>query len=437
MESDNGPQPRAKKAPRRRPIDFGSLEYLYTHCALIRGTRTVWDGGTQEILPADTLNLAYPDAYKVWLRSPERRIIHPRQIKFDPSGASLAPGDVNLFCGWGVEPRQGDCSHLLRLLNHLCAGDLEMIDFVLRWIALPLQQPGTKMKTSLIFHGDEGAGKNLFFEAVADIYGQHSIIIGQEQLDQPYNAWLSRKLFAIADEVISREELRHYKGRLNALITGRSHLINDKWVSLREEPNLINLVFFSNEIQPLILHHSDRRYAVAWTPPVPDRELHKAVVAEIAAGGISALYWHLLHRVDCSGFTAHAKPPMTAAKADLIDLALPSPLAFWRAWSGGDLPLRLEPVRSSDLYMAYRAWMHSNGDRFVVSHTRFARELKRHCTADQRWARLPGSGARDRPRIIVPPGCRVSESEYALGEVFAAWHQDVLTYAEGCGFKGR
>lgn len=425
----------------KRPTDFGALDYLFAHCAVIRGTTTVWDDGVAQIIGADALRFAYPVAAKTWLESPERRMIHPSQLKFDPSGESIEQGDVNMFRGFPVEPAQGDCGPLLQLLNHLCGGHLETVDFVQRWLALPLQRPGTKMHSALVFHGDEGTGKNRFFGAVGQIYGDAAITIGQLEIESAYNAWASRKLYVIADEVITRAEMAHHKGRLRTMITGETVLINDKHMPLRSEPNLSNYIFFSNEVQPLLLDQSDRRYAVVWTPP-PDQQLLDEVIRCIDSGGIAALYWHLLHRVDCSGFDAHTKPPATQAKADLIELGMPSALRFWAAWAGGDLPLPFEAVRSMDLFAAYRVWMHTMGDRFVMSQTRFSREIKRHCSSERLWCRLPGAGVRDRPIMLVPPESLADISwlrrstEYELGDRISSWRQDLLAYAEASGYKG-
>ena len=65
---------------------------------------------------------------------------------------------------------------MLELLRHLCAESAQtadevdaVVEWVLRWIALPLQQLGTKMQTALRFHGAQGTGKNLFFDAWRDL----------------------------------------------------------------------------------------------------------------------------------------------------------------------------------------------------------------------------------------------------------------------------
>ncbi|MBL7391299.1 primase-helicase family protein, partial [Escherichia coli] len=81
-----------------------------------------------------------------------------------------------------------------------------------------------------------------------------------------FNDWASGKLFMIADEVVARQELFHIKNKLKALITGDCIRINPKNVAAHDERNHVNLVFLSNEKQPLVLEKDDRRFMVMWTP---------------------------------------------------------------------------------------------------------------------------------------------------------------------------
>jgi putative DNA primase/helicase len=52
------------------------------------------------------------------------------------------------------------------------------------------------------------------------------------------------------------------------------------------------------------------------------------VIEEIRNGGVAALHDYLLH-LDLGDFSAAAKPPLTAAKTELIGLGLDSPMRFY------------------------------------------------------------------------------------------------------------
>jgi hypothetical protein len=228
---------------------------------------------------------------------------------------------VNLFYGMPMKPDpEKSCAEILELLLYLCGDEEAVFEWVLKWIAYPLQHPGAKMQTAIVMHGEEGAGKNLFWEVVRTIYGPYGSVITQNELESQFNTWATRKLFMIANEVVSRSELREHKGRLKNYITEKELQINEKLLPLRTEENHMNFVFLSNETQPLALDRTDRRYLVLWTPPAKPPDFYAKVGAELEGGGAAALYAYLM-ALDLADFSPHAKPIMTQAKRNLIEIS--------------------------------------------------------------------------------------------------------------------
>ena len=81
---------------------------------------------------------------------------------------------------------------------------------------------------------------------------------------------------------------------------------------------------------------------------------------EIDEGGVAALHHHLLH-LDLGDFSPHAKPPVTEAKEDLMELGMDSTARFYRDWLRGDLELPTQACLSDDLYQAYSYWCQTEG----------------------------------------------------------------------------
>ncbi len=370
---------------RRRPkkeftqAHWDAVNHLLAHFVLIYGTDTAWDEVNRIIIRVNHLRLAYgSDAVKFWLNNAERRMVNQDQVVFDPTETCDPATTVNLFDGFKLTPKKGDCRQIVELIKFLCNDDANVLAWVLRWLAYPLQHPGAKMKTSIIIHGDEGSGKNLFFETVMrEIYGEYGAVIGNAQIEGQFNEWASKKLFVVADEVVTRSELRQLKGKLKAMVTGDVIMINPKGMPERAESNHMNFVFLSNELQPLALDKSDRRYLVLWTPPKREPEFYRAVAEQAAAGGIAAFYHFLKHEVDLGDFTEHTKPIETDARERLISLGLSAPERFFREWSGGFLPLPFICCSAMQLYLGYARWSHLNGERFPVSQTMFGRSIDR------------------------------------------------------------
>src|SRR5699024_402581 len=168
--------------------------------------------------------------HRAWAEHPDREIVRSTAVGFDPAGED--PNiTCNLWAGWPTEPKAGKCDKLLDLLRHMCSADKhpeQLYQWVLRWIAYPIQHPGAKMKTALVIHGPQGTGKNMFFEALMQIYGPYGRVIDQNALEDKFNDWASRKLMLIADEVVARSDLYHVKNKLKAFITGDWIRINAK-----------------------------------------------------------------------------------------------------------------------------------------------------------------------------------------------------------------
>lgn len=349
---------------RLKPLQY--LDELLPRYALVYGGgAAVFDRNEHCLLALTDMRNACirADVHKAWMEHPDRSIVRQKEIGFDPACTDAAI-TCNLWGGWPTTPKAGSCERLLDMLRHMCsteANSVELFDWVLRWIAYPIQHPGAKMKTTIVVHGPQGTGKNLFFESVMAIYGEYGRILDQDALVDKHNDWASRKLFLIADEVVAQAHRFELKNKLKTLITGTWVRINPKHIAAYDEANHVNLVFLSNETMPAVLEEDDRRHCVIWTPPAKDAAYYKAVLAEIGSGGIAALHDYLLH-LDLGDFNPGTRPPDTSAKRELIDLAQDSPVEFIDALLRRDVfGMIAMPGLTQDWYTAYGRWCSSVG----------------------------------------------------------------------------
>ena len=431
MAGVEGKRPRAATPgrPRKaRTANPGAVGRLLESFALIYGTQTVWDDETRRIVPVQALRLAMTnDAVKAWLNSPERRMVKPEELQFEP-GRELEAPCINLFDGFDLQPRKGDCRPIIELLQYLCGesaatpeGCAEVCAWVLRWLALPLQRPGAKMRSALVFHGPQGAGKNLLFEIVAGIYGKYAMVVGQDQLEDKFNDWASMKLFLIGDEVVARQELYHHKNKLKAFITGETIQINAKMMPLRTEANHCNVVFLSNEQQPLALEPGDRRYMVVYTPPRDEKGLYARVAECLAKGGAAAFYDFLM-TVPLDGFDEFQIPPMTRAKEDLIELGLRPQERFVREWVAGYLPLPLRVCSTEQLYRAFQRWAQATGERFPPAQVVFSKGVEKAARGKLRCHSVKldqGQNGKQAIRVWIPGDAGPPD-----GQTMGEWAKD-------------
>lgn len=445
---DDGEAPKAAK--KHSKAVWEAVAMMCQRFALIYGTDTAWDRLKLKPVRIPAMRLAFGKTpVNLWLTRSEREMVDPEHLVFEP-GDDVQPPLINMWGGLDLEPERcapEDVAVMLELLRHLCSethvidGDgkrLESsVDDVMRWIlcwqALPLKVHGTKMATALVMHGAQGTGKNLYFDAWRDMFGTYGITVTQTELEDKYNGWTSRKLAAVGDEVVSRQEMYHNKNRLKLIVTQREKFaIRDLYAAVRWESNHMNVVFLSNESEPLVLEDRDRRYLVIYTPLEAPAELYQRVRDFLSSGGLAKWMYFLTH-YDAGDFDAHSKPPMTEAKRALIEASWRPAVRFVHEWLEGFLDLNVQVCSVEQLYRAFRRWCDQAGERWPPPQAKFTAEVNRWVSESRRRGpdgtfpvpRLsykpialcePGS-RRKTVRCFIPEGCAplpgVREGEWA------------------------
>jgi putative DNA primase/helicase len=377
---------------------------LIEHCMLVYGTDMVWDSRNRIYMRLSHLRHAIGrELFKTWEESPSRKIVYG--LKFEP-GQNLGKQWVNLWEGFGVTPDprgQEGCQRILDHFYRLCRFRQAEFNWLMRWIALPVQQPGAKMDSSVVMFGAEGPGKSAVWEnVVMPIYGEAATTIGQAQLESQFTGWQAGKCFALAEEVVSRAEKSHYKGQLKHLVTGKSVRINEKHAPERVETNHLNVVFLSNETVPLLLDQGDRRYLVLYADDVPDQDYFHELFAEISNGGVEC-FMHYLLNLPLGDFGTWTRPPLNEEKEGLVEMGMSTALYFHKQWQDGDLELPYGAVASADLWAVFCRWCERNNE-YKRRQRDLAADLKRVMKSDRRDLQFPKElGPKKTIRLWVPP----------------------------------
>lgn len=363
---------------------YGSIFEQYWY---IQGTKEVFNFKTGKRQPIETLRLEYPNEFDTWNKSKKRKKVESDNIWFDPAKSRTAPhGEtyINTFKDLTLQPytamelgidadmfnehfMMGMCSPIIELVRHLCGDDTHALDWVLNWLAIPLQNLGTKLDTALIVHGHiQGAGKSLFFDRIMRrIYGEYKLTLGQGQLDSQYNDWVEGKLFCVFEEILQGKERYSQMGMIKQLITGDTVYINKKFVSGWTQDNFVNTVFLSNDMQPLSLEETDRRHVVLYPTSEIPADIQASLEAMLEGEDeelIRAFYTYLLLK-DTGAQTAHTRAITTTAKTRLQELSMASWERFYKAWKGSLLDAPYQTCLTQDLYSYYVYWCKVNGER--------------------------------------------------------------------------
>ena len=217
-------------------------------------------------------------------------------------------------------PAPGDCGLFLDLIRDvIAAGDGEVYEYLLNWMALKFQQPGAKLETSIALRGGQGVGKSLFAEKFGELFGRHFVAVSdQKGLMGNFNAHLQQALLVFADEIAAAKNA-NMVGRLKTLVTQTHIRIEPKGVDSFAAPNHFAVILASNNPHIVATDADDRRWLVLDVSPARrgDRTFFRALVEQWQAGGREA-FAHLLMQRDLSGFE-HRDRPQTAALAEQVE----------------------------------------------------------------------------------------------------------------------
>ncbi|MFA6234120.1 MAG: DUF5906 domain-containing protein [Bacteroidota bacterium] len=159
-----------------------------------------------------------------------------------------------------------DFSSIWNLISNLLPVEAERNHFV-NWFAT-IFNTRKKMRTSFVFKGAQGAGKNALFQyVISPLLGKAQCrVVKNEDLVERFNPWIRQAFFIAFDEVAHDNKSRNgLNSKLKALITDDKVTLNDKNDKAFEIDNRMNCVFFSNEAVPLVVEQSDRRFTIVRT----------------------------------------------------------------------------------------------------------------------------------------------------------------------------
>ncbi|MES2182352.1 MAG: PriCT-2 domain-containing protein [Pseudomonadota bacterium] len=360
----------------------GGLSDALNRYVYLNPSDTVWDREVRELVAVGHLKIAIADCFAMWVAHPDREEIPMRNLVFDPSQKTDTKTHINQFRGLVCKPIHDDkrCERIVAMLMGLCNNDVQVFRWLRRWLAYPLIKVGAKMETAVLVHSSvHGSGKSYFFDVVMrQIYGEYSRTVGQAQLEGNYNDWMSKTLYCVFEEVLSRSQRYSHVGTIKQTITGKTIRIEKKFMSGWEEANHMNTVFLSNEVLPLPVEPSDRRFLVIWPESTMYEHLQRGVDEDLANGGAAAFYHLLLNtNMHAEGeqfpFDEHTKPPMTEAKQRLIEHGRPIWEVFYNAWEAGELihnnkTIPYDCMRVGDLFAIFETWCSTNKEHGMGAH---------------------------------------------------------------------
>jgi hypothetical protein len=271
-----------------------------------------------------------------WLKHPQRR--QYEGIEFAP--VSSKRGYYNLWHGFAVEPRQGDCQKFLdHLKNNVCNGNEEHYKWIVGWFAQIVQQPGIKTETSLVLRGKMGVGKTKVGEVIGSLFGEHYLLVADPRyIIGRFNSHMASLLLLHADEAFWAGD-REAEGKLKDLVSGKQHLIEMKGKEAFVVNNLIRFFVTGNPDWLVPAGFTERRFAVFDVDDrhIQDHAYFAAIDEQMNNGGREALLHHLKN-FNLSTVNLRVIPKTTALLEQKIKTATPEQAWWLDTLKRGELP---------------------------------------------------------------------------------------------------
>ncbi len=235
----------------------------------------------------------------IWLASENRRE-YPNGVGFFPDNI-VPSGTFNTWRGWTVKPKEN--KELLNLfLWHLlwivCAGDKEINEYVLDWLADMLQDPGKPKGTAIVMRGTEGVGKGTLYQWLAPMFGPHAThLIDDHHLTGNFNNLLADTMLLFADEITWGGNVKS-AGKLKGLVTEKSIVIERKGIDSIKNKNYIRMIISSNSDWVVPAGAGARRWLVldVDADKKGDIEYFTKLYHAMDNGGVEALAHYLMNR---------------------------------------------------------------------------------------------------------------------------------------------
>jgi len=198
-----------------------------------------------------------------WLDDPQ--IKKYNKMVFKPPPLYVAPHDYNTWTDFEIlkTPYINNDKIIERFLEY--ANNLfnnpEVVNYILAYFSNRLQNPANRNKVCLIIYGEEGDGKNRFFDIIKNIIGKKYFeeLDSGKKLFNPHSCVEKEKLFICVDEARGKDNFEN-ADILKARITTDNLLINPKGIQEFQIDNFCDYIMTTNNHNPVNIHDKSRRY---------------------------------------------------------------------------------------------------------------------------------------------------------------------------------
>ncbi len=168
---------------------------------------------------------------------------------------------LNLWVPHTVVPTQG-CWKIIEdyLVDVICAGDLALFDYLIRFLAHALQCPEEKPGIMIVLIGAEGVGKGFLVRLLEALWGATTLQVSDiAAITGNFNAGLERAFWVALDECMFKGDKKS-QDRMKSLVTEPAIQVEQKYEPSRTIESFHRFIACTNHAQWGQIRSDDRRY---------------------------------------------------------------------------------------------------------------------------------------------------------------------------------
>jgi len=189
---------------------------------------------------------------------------------FRPPPLLVSPQDFNTWTELEIIktpyiPNEKIIERFLEYTNNLF-DNVEVVNYILAYFANRLQNPANRNNVCIILYGEEGDGKNRFFDIFKDIVGKKYFaeLESGKQLFTAHSCIEKEKLFICVNEARGKDNYEN-ADILKARITTDTLIINPKGIQEFQIDNYCDYIMTTNNHNAVNIQDKSRRFLLVET----------------------------------------------------------------------------------------------------------------------------------------------------------------------------
>tara|TARA_R110002126_G_scaffold403_2_gene2663 strand:- start:726 stop:2897 length:2172 start_codon:yes stop_codon:yes gene_type:complete len=313
-----------------------------------------------------------------WLADDNKRSY--RSVDFLPYPRFVGENIYNIFYGLKGDTLEGNEKGFNKILDHikiLVDYDDLSYDYVLKYIAHMIQFPGLLPRVALLFKSDEGVGKNLFFNKIAEYFLNAENFLETNRIEQVVGKFnlISKKLLVCLDEVNGASAFSR-ADEIKSIITQEIVNWEEKSKNAIQIQNCARYIFFTNNNCPLKVGLTDRRFCcfASSNEKANDNDYFNDLLTELDDNDSMYSFYHYLKNMDISKFDLNCRP-RTDYYDELKSVNVPIVANFLQTKFENNKKDKVI-IRALDFFTEFKFFLSNYHRNIDITNNKFGRDIK-------------------------------------------------------------